>query len=396
MRFFYFIISLLWCSSLFAQNLFTETLAHVEKSGYYRIALSQEMIGVAREQAFKGIRIKDERGKELAYFVEDHASFKNKNQYVDLQIVKTATDSKNSFVVVENDEQIESLYIQIKSLDVLGKQAQIRGSHDRKQWYLVKAKVDVSQLDQHFSENDEVFELSFPKGNYPYYEIMLFNSQEQPMEIWSVKTKKQLPILEPDWKIVPLGRLIQKDSSNKKSYISFPDLKHQYMVGKLKADVGTPKNYYRQSHWNDFDFVLSSKSTSTVFNQLLKIQGGDVLVVDNQNNEPLQFGAIQIYGLPVYLCVYLEEKQDISISLDVNLNERPNYDIVHFKNEIPKELPILYTSDFKQSLQDKRELPLRMERWYESKLLMWLVIIVVGIFLVWMCFRIANDLQKKS
>ncbi len=396
MRFFYFLLSLMGCSSLFAQNLYTESLAQVEKSGYYRIALSQEMIGLARDHAFNGIRIKDQQGRELAYFIEDQALLKNKVQYDDLKIVNTATDSKNSFVIVENDQQIQSMYVQIKSLDVLGKQAQIRGSHDRKQWYLVQAKLDISKLDQHFNENDEVFELSFPKGNYPYYEIMLFNSQEQPIEIWSVKTKKKLPMVEPEWQLLSLGRLIQRDSSDKKSYISFPDLKNQYVVGKIKMEVISSKNYYRRSNWNGFDFVMSSKNSSTVFTDLLKVKSGDVLVVGNQNNEPLRLGAIQIYGIPVYLCVYLEEKQDISIYLDVNMNEPPNYDIVHFKNDIPKELPVLYASNFKQAISANSEPPAREEKWYESKLLMWSVIVIVGLFLVWMCYRIANDLQKKD
>lgn len=381
-------------SPIWAQDRFTERVPVVVQSGYYRIALSQEMIGVAASNHFKDLRLKNQDGREIGFFVVDMAGTLVSNSFVSLGTVKNMADSQNSFTVVQNQEEIDALYVQIKSLDVSGKQVRIRGSHDGKQWYLVKSKTTVKDAGLHFKKNDLVFEVLFPKGNYRFYEVMLSNDQEQPAEIWSVRIKREKKVSEPNWVLLPFGPVVQYDSLDGQTYLQFPSLKQSYDVRKIEFQVNNAQKYLRKVRFSHEVFSLSSKSQVVFFNNGVVFGVKDLLSIDNRNDEPLEIEAINIYGAAVFLCAYIAEGDQITVEYDRRVVAFPDYDIAHFKRDIPAELTVLNTADFIRIQQEA--LLSGAQRWFESPVLMWGIIIVVGLFLLWICFRISKDLRHRE
>lgn len=99
------------------------------------------------------------------------------------------------------------------------------------------------------------------------------------------------------------------------------------------------------------------------------------------------------------MCANLEAGQHYSIySGNKELNE-PDYDIAYFKEDIPANLPTIKTNNL-QILEEVKALPpVEKERelsFFETPVFMWSVIIVVYLFLLFICFKMISDMKKKK
>ncbi|WP_430615720.1 hypothetical protein [Flavobacterium sp. JP2137] len=377
-----------------AQIKYVESVPRVAQSGYYRIALSQEMIGVASTHDFGGIRLIDQRGKAVPFFVDRRMEAQPQQHYSDLQPIALRTDSIASYAVVENTQAIEVMVVQIKSAVASGLHVRIRGSHQATgPWFLVTSQSVSPSSHRHFNADDAVIEVRFPQGNYRFYEVMLTNDQKQPVEIWSVKVPKPMAVPKTDWVLLPFGRHAQIDSLNHKSYLNFPDLKNQYAVAKITFEIASPQHYWRRGYVSNQEFVLSSKVGASVFFERLVLDKGKDLVVENEQSTPLQMVGIKVFGKAVYLCAYISVDDQINIVLDPESKSKPNYDIVHFQNDIPLALPQLTATAFELVPAD---VVVSTTRWFEKPVFIWVCIIGVGVFLLWICLQIARDLKKNT
>ena len=72
----------------------------------------------------------------------------------------------------------------------------------------------------------------------------------------------------------------------------------------------------------------------------------------------------------------------------------PDYDIDHFKNDIPVDLPIVKTENLSQ-INMPVAVPERQPSLIEKPLFLWAVIILIGLFLTFVCYKTIKEMKKK-
>jgi hypothetical protein len=297
-------------------------------------------------------------------------------------------------------ENIDRFYIFITSADV-DKYASVRGSNDLSQWYIVKQKTSIYSLGYKQDNNEDILLLDIPGGNYKYYEISIENSQKSPLKVLRAGRYENSNIYG-QFTEIELGRFIRKDSTDKKTYIGFPDLQDTYKINRLEIAVNSDAYYLRNALLSDtvnkryVNFNLSSKTDNSFTIAYFPLGKQAFIAIDNNSNLPLEITSIKAYGLNRYLCAYLEKDGKYILQAGQRSNTLPDYDIDHFRNDIPVDLPVVKANNlsFKEvpvSSPRKRELsPI------EKPVFLWGVIIILGLFLTFVCFKTIKEMKKKK
>ena len=380
----------------FAQVVWKADIPIVDKSDYYNIELSQEFIGAG----LNNLKMFDEHSAETPYFVRSANPIQEINDFESYTLEKNITiDSLNIIVVANNSlESIKRFYIVLQKAET-GKFAAIRGSSDMKQWYIVKQAVEVSRVGQQTGDNTEMLILDFPQGNYRYYEITLWSNNRSPLDVQKVGNIKNSSLYGNFVEIDP-GRYTQENNNdNNSTYIRFPDVKHPYSISKIEFGIKNKPDYLRQARlrdsisYNTLNISLSSRKENIFFTNDFLFSSKTHVVIENQNNPPLVVDSVKIYGLCRYVCVYLEAGKRYNLISDSRDPVSSKYDIEHFKDKIPAGLPILQLKNTENYIIPEdvaRELSL-----VEQPAFLWSVILIVGAFLIFVCFRMIREVKKK-
>lgn len=394
-------IVLLYLTSLYAtaQSWYVADIDTIKQSGYYNIELDKRIIAVSNNANFLDIRINDTIGNEVPYFVRAQSPVRAVNEFISYDLESNTTkDSINTIVVRNgNGENLNRFSIAIESAEV-DKYITIRGSNDLKQWYIVKKRENITYSG--FKEgNNEILIIDFPQGNYKYYELTLTNNQSSPLQILKVGRFKNSNIYAQQTEI-DLGTFIRKDSTDKKTYIRFPDLKYNYRLNKLTFYINSKAEYLRKAELNGKDysirFNLSSKGENTVVLNSTAISPDGTIVIDNKGNPPLVIDSIKAYTLNRYLCAYLEEGQCYRLIIgNKDIAPSSDYDIRYFQDEIPEDLQIVKTSNF-EKIEVAAHSNEREKMWIEKPVFLWSIIILVGLFLSAICYKMIREMKKKE
>ena len=394
-------IVLLYLASLCAtaQNWYVADIDTIKQSGYYNIQLDKRIIAVSNNANFLDIRINDTIGNEVPYFVRAQSPVRAVNEFISYDLENNTTkDSINTIVVRnENGENLSRFSIVIESAEV-DKYVTIRGSNNLKQWYIVKKRENITYSG--FKEgNNEILIVDFPQGNYKYYELTLTNNQSSPLQILKVGRFKNSNIYAQQTEI-DLGTFIRKDSTDKKTYIRFPDLKYNYRLNKLTFYINSKAEYLRKAELNGKDysirFNLSSKGENTIVLNSTAISPEGVIVIDNKGNPPLVIDSIKAYALNRYLCAYLEEGQCYTLIIgNKDIAPSSDYDIKYFQDEIPEDLQIVKTSNF-EKIEAATHSGEREKMWIEKPVFLWSIIILIGLFLSAICYKMIREMKKKE
>lgn len=402
MRKYLFLYLLLFISKGYAQTVWQSDLQGVDKSGYYNIELSQKFIAHSQNKDFTDLRILDKKENEVPFFIRSVTPVLEISSFEDYILKENTTRDSLNFVVVDNVnlENINRFYIVAHRADV-NKYAGVRGSNDLKQWYIVKQKAGVSNFTYKEGNNEEILVIDIPQGNYRYYEIVVENNQGSPLEILKVGKIENSSIYAQFTKI-NLGAFAQKDNVDKKTYIGYPDLAEIYRVNKLEFFVKNKVYYLRNVFVIDTisgyktSFTLSSKRDNSFFINDFPFGKHTVIEIENYNNPPLIVDSIKAYGLNRYLCAYLEEGQKYHLEVGRFKDAAPKYDIEHFQNDIPVNLPVLKTDGLTE-VKVEKELPERRElSLIEQPVFLWSVIILIGLFLSFICVKMVKEMKKKK
>ncbi len=381
-----------------AQNWFVANIDTIKQSGYYNIQLDKQIIAVSGNIDFTDMRINDTAGNEVPYFVRSQNPVRAVNEFVTYPLQSNTEKDSINTIVVKNEpkENLNRFSIVIESAEV-DKYVTMRGSNDLKQWYVVKKRENITYSG--FKDgNTEVLIVDFPQGNYKYYEMVLTNNQNSPLKISKVGKFKNSSIYAQQT-LIDLGRFTRKDSTDKKTYIRFPDLPYNYRINKLTFYVKSKAEYLRQCEINGKDysahFNLSSKGENTVILDSYPLSPGGTIIIDNKGNPPLVIDSIKAYALNRYLCAYLDAGQHYTLIIgNKNIAPSAEYDINYFQNEIPEDLQIVKTSNFQK--MEAAKTPEREKMWIEKPIFLWSIIIVIGIFLSLICYKMIREMKKKE
>lgn len=398
MRYFFSILLATISLCTTAQNWYVADIDTIKQSGYYNILLDKQVIATSNSR-LSDVRINDTIGNEVPYFVRVQNPVRATNEFVKYQIESNVTQDSINTIIVKNEDanNLSRFSILIESADV-EKYVTMRGSNDLSQWYIVKKRENVTYSG--FKDgNREIIIVDFPQGNYKYYEIVLENNQKSPLRVLDIGRFKNSNIYAQQTQI-DLGKFVRKDSTDKKTYISFPDLEYNYRLNKLTFYINSKAEYLRQSKIKDskysINFKLSSKGENTVMLDNVAISTDGTIVIDNKGNPPLVIDSIKAYALNQYLCAYLEEGQCYTLVIgNKDIAPSSEYDIEYFQDEIPQDLQIVTTSNF-QTIKGEECCDKRDKMWIEKPIFLWSIIILVGLFLSAICYKMIKEMKKKE
>lgn len=390
----------LFVFQVYGQSLWRADVKPVEEKGYYNIELDQHIIAKSVASDLSDLRIYNSKNKEISYFLRAVSPVQEVSRFESYSLKQNIEKDSLNILIVDNTklDDISRFYIFIRSADV-NKYASVRGSNDLSQWYIVKQKTHIYNLEHKAYNNEDALLLDIPQGNYKHYEITIENDQNSPLKILRVGNYASSNIYG-QFSEINLGRFVAKDSINKKTYISFPDLQDTYKINRLEISVQSDAHYLRHVLLSDtisrksLKFDLSSKTDNSFIVDYFPLGKHTFIAIENNNNLPLDIVSIKVYGLNRYLCAYLEKGEKYYLEVGMRYKSSPDYDIDHFKNDIPVNLPIVKTENLSQ-INMPIAAPERQPSLIEKPVFLWVVIILIGLFLTFVCYKTIKEMKKK-
>jgi len=392
LKLFFVIFFLLVSLYGFSQTVWEAEIPVVEKSDYYNIELNQELVGAGLGY----IKIFDDQDSETPYFIRSANPVQEINSFENYELAKkTILDSLNIIIVDNRSSEYISRFCVVLQKAEIEKFVTVRGSSDMKQWYIVKQTSKVGQ--QTVDNNTEMLIIDFPEGNYRYYEISLWGNNSSPLDIQKIGKIKNSSLYGNFIEIDYGSFTLENNREDNRTYINFPDIQHTYIINKIEFSIKNRPDYLRKAiigdstAYNVVSLILSSMKDNSFFTSELIFSSGTFISIDNQNNPPLSIDSVKIFGLRRYACLYLEAGKKYRLKSDSRDPVFSKYDIEHFRDKISADLPLL---SLNVQIIPEEVTPLRELSLIEKPAFLWSIIIITGVFLIFICLRMVREMKK--
>lgn len=400
-----FLMIAAWSS---AQN-FTGTLQPIEKDGLTQIIVQPELLS-ALQNNWDYFRILDSKKNEVPYVLNPNLSSNKKSVVENLKIVAVNTLPNISTSVIisnENAVKIDQLNLTIANTNV-EKIYSISGSNDQNQWYGLVYNENLNDLES--ATNTQILKnFRFPLNNYKFLKFEFVDKKSLPIQVLAASLKSDQATQE-----VPLIQLknfkqtVSQNKTNKTTRIDIAFNSKQVING-LKFTISAPQFYLRDAailvnrtqvvkrETKNYleslvDFQLNSKAQNQfkfgeIFEKNLSI------IIQNEDNLPLQISDIQFFQEPVLLISELKAGEKYNIVIDSTLL-RPRYDLSNFEENVQSQLQqteIINLNKVTAINQNKNE-----NVFWRTPLFMWLCIGLALLVIGYFSMGLLKDLGKND
>lgn len=379
-------------------------LGEVTQSGFYRIPLGPGVTSHLND-LYSDIRIYDEMEKETPYIMRSEVATASRQLFNEYAIIeKEHTPGCCTDLILHNPgkSRINNLSLIIRNADVT-KRAKLSGSDDRNHWYVIKQAFYLEPV----NSEDQTFEariLNFPLSDYEYYLLNIEDSSSAPLNI--LKAGYYDTFTEDGkYQILPAPSVRQKDSSDKRSYITitFPDTVY---IDKLRVNLQGPLFYLREA-----SLYLIEKNKKRTIQQFVS-QGalrsnsenifsldhikasGLCLIIDNKDNPPLKARSAVASELTRYLVAYLEKGREYHVAFGHPDIRYPDYDLGFFSDSIPQVIPALKISGISLAQNHPHTEKQPETSFFESTAWILTAIFLVALLLGLMTVRMMREMKK--
>lgn len=397
------IVSLL---SLSAQDFKWESkTAKVEKTGFNQIVLSTELSGMLKPD-LADLRIYDSTGNEVPYIQYSEKPIFYKQMFKEYKIIKKEHKYDYTRLVIHNPKksEITNFSLVIKNADVR-KWLTLNASDDQKEWYALKEHYYF----QSFYNDDNTSEirvLNFPRSNYEYYELLIYDYFDNPINIlkagyydWSVETGKYSQINN--------VKISQTDTL-KQSIIKITFDQQQY-IDKLQFVVDGPEFYFRDASislvksitvkgeaQSEYEEIKPTKITSNSENVITfsAFPAKELyLIIQNFDDKPLRIKEVKAFELNHYVIANLNEGSTYSLKFGNDKLNPPIYDLKFFTDSIPDNLPQITTGNITNIEKIVQE---GNKPFYYKPFFIWIVIAFVAVIIAFISFKMIKEMPKKD
>lgn len=375
-------------------------LGEVTQSSFYKIPLPPEIIAKCNAGLID-VRVLDNNNNQTAYLIKQDAASFSENSFIEFPIIsKTKEADKQTHITIENKtgKAIEDVLLITKNLDAK-RVVNISGSNDLKEWYIIKEGV---YLDNYFSAKEEelVQSISLPLVNYKYFQITIIGKDILPFNI-SKAGIYSTNYIQGKYSKINAPIILQKDSTDKKSYISLK-FNEAYHIDKLNIEVEGPK-FFRRNTSIYFDNFHSTKTPYTFFISsnftdafLPSVPSKELLLlINNEDNQPLKIKSANAYQLNQYLLTYLEAGKKYQLVFGDSLAEAPVYDLNFFKDSIGKNPPELTITSI-EATNTVNAPAIAQPKSNKSNILLWCIIGATVVLLLLFTFKMVKDVNKRA
>jgi hypothetical protein len=319
------------------------------------------------------------------------------------KLINTSNKDNEHFFTFETntDECINQIKLDF-SQDNFDWVIKLEGSQNLIDWFTIKDNCRILSIITS-NANYKYTNLVFPDSKFRYYRIQ-FNTSIKPNLLSSVLLKEiKDSVNSREYSVVKTK--IEVDKNLKQTIIQI-ELQSISPVSAVKIEIKDKYDYYRpvtiqvasdsiktQNEWNYiyhtfYSGILSSFEDQhfnfeTVFTKKIKI------IIDNNDNEPLQIESVEVEGNIFELTARFDKEAEYSLVYGNKKAVFPQYDIENFKDKIPTTLSYLSLGNEESISSNKNaDSPL-----FENKLWLWLIMILMIIIIGWFSLSM---IRKKS
>jgi hypothetical protein len=276
----------------------------------------------------------------------------------------------------------------------------LEGSQDQKDWFSILQDYRILSIKNDMAEFDFT-RLKFPDARFRYYRLLIRTNSNPELVSSRVALKETRTGL---YKKYPVNTFESKEEKQNKRTIIDISLKLSVPVSLVKLYVKDTIDYFRPltiqyitdsaetpDGWNYFYGTLQSgivnsfeKNEFTFESQTCrKIR----LVIDNQDNKPLQIDSVNIEGYVHRLMARFDQPATYFLYYGQPKAVKPDYDISRFTEKIPTNLSLLILGE--EHLNTTRLSG--NGALFENKIWLWLLMTLIIITLGWFSFSMMRE-----
>ena len=391
-----------------AQN-YTATLQPVEKDGLTKIRVQPELLS-ALQNNWNYFRILDSKKNEVPYVLNPSLNSTGESVVENFKIVAVNTlPNISTSVIISNEKavKLDQLNLTIANTNV-DKIYSISGSNDQNQWYGLVYNESLSNLES--TTNTRVLKsFRFPLNNYKFLKFEFVDKKSLPIQVLAASLKSNQTTQ--DASLIQLKNFKQTISQNKTDKTTRIDIafNSEQVINGLKFTISAPQFFLRnaalvvnktrtvkreQQNYSEslVDFQLNSKAKNQFkFGEIFEKQLS--IIIQNEDNLPLEIADIQFFQEPVLLISELKTGEKYSIIIDSTLS-KPRYDLSNFEENVQSQVPEINIANLaKVSSSNKNSIK---DTFWKTPLFMWLCIgfalLVIGYF----SLGLLKDLGKND
>ena len=217
---------------------------------------------------------------------------------------------------------------------------QLAGSQDQKEWFTILDDYRILSMHQN-GANFEYTQLKLPESNYRYYRLLVKDVQN-PGSMKAFLSKNVMEkVTHNTYKQKGTHTKINKE---KKQTVIDVELNQSVPVSALKIDVKSQFSFHRpisvlyakdslknEKGWQYHYVRLTSDMLHDKVNNELRF-GNTILrklkiIIDNQDNPPLDIGNIEVKGQPIKMLIRFTEPAEYYLVYGQKNDRPPSFDI---------------------------------------------------------------------
>lgn len=376
-------------------------------SGFYSILLSPEITSKLQPN-FSDLRLYDSNATEIPYLLNQEKRVVEGELFVEYPIIEQTHNNKLHYsrLVIRNSKKtaINNIVLKIKSADVR-KVLKLNAGNDNKTWFVLKDEYYYNSISSSESQS-EIRVLNFPLSDYEYYELLIEDFNDKPINITEAGYYKHA---SEEGKYTEIQNIsYSKSDTLKETLIAIST--HGHYIDKIAFDIEAPRYYLREAdlfcnrveknkkkiiHYQSTitSFDLISNSQNTLYLDNLK-EDTIYVRIKNNDNAPLKISKIKLFELNKYLTAELTSNQEYYLLFSDKEADAANYDLKYFATTIPNNLKILSPNTpekISSQNQIKKSNNIAIKNYW-----LWISITLVAILLSFMSFKMVKDANNKQ
>lgn len=383
-----------------AQSVYHSSLRPIQKEGFRKVKILPEIRGCLKND-YSDLRISNEEGEHSAYILKKGNEIIRTKKFESFEIEKFLHQKRTRYewgyyseVIVKNTREIEldELYMEINNARVR-KNIRLSGSENGKDWYVISNNCRYN-ISESSTTTQMIQLLDFPIVNYPYIKIIIRDYAIDPLKINKVGYFIEEILNFP--KDTCVFKSIQKEGGEYKKTTKYKvRLKQGYYLDYLKLDLSGEQFYNRKVKVLVSDTV-KHKKTEKIVDRIIathwvnskqqnilnlpneKLQEFTIKI-ENQDNAELELKKIQGLCIPSYIVTELKVGENYKLEMGDDKLKLPNYDLIHFENELT-----ILPNEVKTELPFQMHQPKMVKK--EKEIPAWITWGIIGFVMILLMF----------
>ena len=381
-------------------------LDSVKTSGFYNIELTPELTAHLKTD-HSDLRIVNDSGKWIPHVLHAPAYEKTDIGLIkDLKFTITENSGVNTVLLIESGQKISNNIGLVITNTAAERFCTLSGSNDKMNWFVINDSVLLSPAPAE-NTTENISRINFPATSYRFYKVIIRNKNKDPFNIKGVvEYAAASNITNTLHKLIqnPVGEIQQKDSG-KISYIKVTQ-QLPYQFDNISLQLSGVKYYNRQvdlyipyaanhSFSNPGQLLQSftvSNNNTLQFNVSLTKAAVYYLLINNEDNLPLNVKEVKTAISNHYISAYLENGSNYTLIMDNEAAVKPDYDLAKLNNKIPDSIPYLQFGKiiaFAESIS-----PVTTEK--NNNWILWVSIAAALLILLFFTYKMFKEVDKRK